>query len=521
MKEKLLFLSSLSLLSPVAQGKEGNVRTQTQEKPNFVFILLDDLAFDAIGQSGRYPFLETPNISRLQNEGMTFQNCFAVHSLSSPSRASMLTGQYSHTHGVTMNNAVDPNWSEHPSYPMLLQKSGYNTAFVGKIHMSLAGGKKAIRPGFDYWVSMKGQGEYYNCKINVNGKDTVCPEYITDALTGYALDFLQNRKDKTKPFSLCLWHKAVHSPYTPAPRHENLYEKERLPEPPNGTFKETFRNKPEWQRIRAMNTWKQRPVKGVIPSELPVRKWDPKEKKYFDILRALQSVDESIGKVMDYLESTGELDNTVIVFSSDNGYFMGDHTLIDKRIAYESSIRIPLIIRYPKMIQSKSTASEMCLSIDFAPTFLDLAGVQIPSSMQGESMKDILQGKKNPEWRKSFLYEYFLEDFYPKAGPGMVAVRTEQFKYVHSFVNGDSDELYDLIKDPGEMVNLVDNKKYTEQLMLLKKELATLQAKYQYNPDKDWWNKIIIPDRVDQWKDKGKNMNNRNNNKKNTPTEEE
>ena len=476
----------LFLLCTVKISAEKN-----DKKPNFLFILVDDQPHDAVGFSERYPFLKTPNIDKLASEGVNIKNFFVTQSICSPSRASFLTGTYPHIHGVNQNNKfVDPDWDTYAPYSVHLQKNGYETAHIGKIHMAHKRGKKHIRPGFDYWFSFIGQGQYFDPMVNDNGIETQEEGYITDILTKKTVDWLENKRDSNKPFSLNLWHKAVHEKHLPAPRHKDLFKNEKLPEPPHDTHKETFKGKPEWQRRKTFGfKWK----KGdIIPAELKEKKWPINKYKNMQLLRSLIAVDESLGKVIEALEKIGELENTVIIYSSDNGYFMGEHTFKDKRLAYENSIRVPMIIRYPRLIKESTEIDEQCLNIDLAPTILELAGIDKPNYMQGESMLDIITGKKNSKWRKSILFEYYVDDAWPYAGPDQLAVRTNQFKLVDNFLENDIDELYDLINDPGEMNNLINDKEYETIELELRNESKRLQKKYKYNPDRDWWLKTQI-----------------------------
>ena len=211
-----------------------------------------------------------------------------------------------------------------------------------------------------------------------------------------------------------------------------------------------------------------------------------------DLLRCLSSIDESLGSVLATLEEMGELDNTVIIYSSDNGYFMGEHTFLDKRLAYENSMRVPMLIRYPKLIKPNSVIDEQCLNIDMAPTILNLAGIDKPDYMQGESMVNLLKGKKEDNWRKSILFEYYLDTYWPYAGPNQIAVRTERYKLVDVFLKNDIDELYDLKTDPGEMNNLINNPDYDKIEAELREEAIRLKKKYKYNPDRDWWLKEVL-----------------------------
>ena len=471
----IAILFSLNLLSQ-----------ETEKKPNFLFVLVDDQPYDAVGFSNRYPFLKTPNIDKLAKEGVNVKNFFVTQSICSPSRASFLTGTYPHIHGVNQNNKyVDPDWTSYAPYSKHLQSSGYETAHIGKIHMAWKRGKEHIRPGFDYWFSFIGQGQYFNPKVNDNGRETQIEGYMTDILTDKTVDWLVNKRDPDKPFSLNLWHKAVHEKHLPAPRHEDLFQDDPLPEPPFDTHKETFKGKPEWLRRKTYGfKWNEN---DKIPEELPEITWPINKHKYMQLLRSLIAVDESLGKVIKTLEEIGELENTVIIYSSDNGYFMGEHTFIDKRLAYENSMRVPMIIRYPKLISKSSVVDEQCLNIDIAPTILDLAGVNKPSYMQGESMLKLISGKKDKSWRKSMLFEYYVDDAWPYAGPNQVAVRTNEYKLIDNFLEDDIDELYDLKNDPGEMTNLINDSSYDLVEKELREESIKLQKQYNYNPDRDWW----------------------------------
>lgn len=459
---------------------------KTEKKPNFLFILVDDQPYDAVGFSNRYPFLKTPNIDKLAKEGVNIENFFVTQSICSPSRASFLTGTYPHIHGVNQNNKhVDPDWQNYAPYSTHLQNSGYETAHIGKIHMAWKRGKEHIRPGFDYWFSFIGQGQYFDPKVNDNGVEMKLEGYMTDILTDKTIDWLKNKRDPNKPFSLNLWHKAVHERHLPAPRHKDLYKNEDLPTPPYDTHKETFKGKPEWLRRKTYGfKWNEN---DKIPDELPEITWPINKQKYMQLLRSLIAVDESLGQVIKTLDEMGELENTVIIYSSDNGYFMGEHTFLDKRLAYENSMRVPMIIRYPKLITKNSIVKEQCLNIDIAPTILDLAGVKKPSYMQGESMVKLVSGKKDKSWRKSMLFEYYVDDAWPYAGPNQVAVRTNKYKLIDNFLEDDIDELYDLVNDPGEMKNLINDNNYNNVEKELREESIKLQKKYKYNPDRDWW----------------------------------
>jgi len=436
-------MAGFSAALPLAEHLTALGRDKSQERPNIVFILTDDQRYDAMSCAG-HPFLKTPHMDRLAKEGVLFKNAFVTTSLCSPSRGSFLTGCYAHTHEVFSNAGKDAN-PAFPTFPQLLQKAGYETAFVGKWHMAAS---NSPRPGFDHWVSFSGQGNYNKNKLNVNGKVVGSENYVTDALTDYAVGFL--KKKHSKPFVLYLSHKAVHAPFTPAKRHANLYSSVQIESRHNP--KDNLATKPPWGRKMDKN-------------------WKSQILSYFQTLAA---VDESVGRVLDTLEEIGTLDNTAIVFAGDNGYFHGEHGgMWDKRAAYEPSMRIPLIMRYPNLVRSAVICTDLVLNIDLAPTLLELAGVQIPGTMQGQSWLGALQGRPG---RESFLYEYFQENGDRFKRPAVLAVRTKRWKYVtYPLDSSLISELYDLQADPEELNNLIDDPGYAGTLSELKDELDKLK----------------------------------------------
>ena len=451
----------------------AQARAGADARPNIIFILIDDLRWDAMSCVGYPPFLRTPNIDRIAKEGARFANAFVCISLCAPSRASFLTGMYPHKHGVRTNRGEEFDHSL-ATFPLLLQQTGYDTAFIGKWHMAPT---NAPRPGFNYWLSFKGQGVYENPELNENGKEFKATGYMTDLLEGYAETWL--RQPRNKPFCLYLSHKAVHGPFTPAERHRNLYPDAEMPKPVS--FDDTFEGKPEWQRATQImgGKKKKKAAPEKVPASLPPAIWDPKARGRIDYYRTLAAVDEGVGKILDILREQGKLDNTVIVFAGDNGYFMGEHRRGDKRLAYEESMRIPFLIRYPRLGRPGTVINEMALNIDLAPTLLDLAGVPIPATMQGKSFRPLLEGKQVP-WRTSFLYEYFKDGKFTV--PTMLAVRTESWKYVRYPDIKDLDELYDLKKDPYEMRNLVNDPVGAPKLAEMSAELEQLLKETGYQP---------------------------------------
>lgn len=467
------------LLAGLALGS-GPIRAAEPKKPNIVFVLVDDLRWDALGCMD-HPFLQTPNIDRIAKEGALFNNAFTTISICSPSRAGFLTGTYPQVNGVKRNESTDPDPSI-PNMGQLFQGAGYDTAYIGKWHMKHGAQPRA---GFDYWLSFDGQGIYTNPLLNENGRDVQKEGYMTDILTDYAVSWL--KKDRDNPFILCLSHKAVHMKFTPAERHADLYTDAQMPEPP--TWQDTLAGKPEWQRAawvrgNSRKDWTKNNSRPV-PKILPPDKWKPRPTgmrlKYYQTLSA---VDDSVAAVFQTLENSGQLDNTVIIFASDNGFMVPDEKRIrsDKRIAHESSIRIPFLLRYPASVQPGITIDQMVLNIDLLPTLLDLAGASIPSQIQGKSFKPLLTGQP-VEWRKAFLYQYFMEDWVPGI-PSVQCVRTDHWKYmVYPDIKArgelyktliDMDELYDLQKDPHELRNLAENPEYKNQLQKMQAELEKL-----------------------------------------------
>ncbi len=407
-------------------------------KRNIVFILIDDMRFDSMSMMG-HPFLETPHLDALVAGGIHCENAFVTNSLCSPSRACFLSGQYAHRHGVLDNSSpLDPDT---PTFPRELQRHGYETAFIGKWHMG--GGSDEPRPGFDHWVSFRGQGSYRNPTFNINGEKVKREGYMTDMLTDYAADYL--KQDRDKPFMLYLSHKAVHANFDPADRHKGSYEGKQYPYPDSmANTEENYEGQPHWVRAQRQS-W--HGVDGMYNKTVD---FDQFTQAYCETMRA---VDDSVGKVVATLREQGILDETLILFTSDNGFLFGEHGHIDKRSMYEPSIRIPLIAHCPDLFKGGQKRQEMMLNIDFAPTFLEAAGIPIPDTIQGESFYGILTGERT-EWRDAFLYEYFWERSFPQT-PTVLGVRTDQYKLMRFHGIWDKYALYDIKNDPNEMHNLV------------------------------------------------------------------
>ena len=435
-------------------------------RPNIIFILVDDLRWDALGCMG-HPFVKTPNIDRIAKEGALFKNFFVSIPLCSPSRGSFLTGQYPHTHGVIDNS--DHSALSHTliTFPRLLHDAGYETACVGKWHM---GNDDSPRPGFDRWVSFKGQGAYENPTINVDGKASKVDGYMTDILNEHALSFVKG--EHKKPFALYLAHKAVHGPFTPAERHKDLYATDAIKAVPS--MNDSLEGKPVVTRpLEDPAPGKQKPGKKAKTREAGAEgAGHVPEKAIRSQLRALAAVDEGVGQLFKALEEAKQLDHTIIIFSSDNGFFWGEHGFGDKRWAYDESIRDPLLMRYPKLIKAGTTLDQFVLNIDIAPTLLELAGAPISKSIQGRSLLPLLKDAKTP-WRTSFLTEYFQEKAYPRV-PTWKAVRNERWKYIQYVDLTGMDELYDIKADPYEMKNLIKEPNAHEALEKMQAELKKL-----------------------------------------------
>jgi N-acetylglucosamine-6-sulfatase len=420
-------------------------------QPNIVFVLVDDMRWDDYGKGG-HTYLKTPNIDRIANEGITFRNAFCATPLCSPSRANFLTGQYARHNGIVDNTARDAQSHQLETFPRLLDAAGYETAFFGKWHM---GNDDSPRPGFDYWAAMQGQGEAINPQLNINGKREVVQGYVTDVLTDQAITFL--KKKRTGPFLVYLSHKALH----PNMQQRNDGTVASIGE---GGFVAADRHKGTY----ATANFRKRPNYGKAPTDKPAlmrtlgslpplgADTGTPEQTIRDRAEMMLGVDESLGKIMDLLTSQGQLDNTIIVVTGDHGYWYGEHGLNEeRRLAYEESLRIPLLMRLPGTIKPASSSDEMVQSIDVAPTMLTMAGAKIPKTMDGLSLTPLFSGKP-ATWRKSIYVEYYTDIVFPRTYKmGYDAVRTERHKYIKYRDLEGMDELYDLEQDPYELNNLV------------------------------------------------------------------
>ncbi|MDA0834737.1 MAG: sulfatase [Planctomycetota bacterium] len=427
---------------------------QAAPRPNFVVVLVDDLRWDELGCTG-HPFVRTPAIDRIAHEGMRFRNAFCTTPLCSPVRASLLTGLYTHNHGILDNTNRSEQSHLLKTFPRSLHQSGYETAFVGKWHM---GNDDTARPGFDRWACLQGQGTSFDPLLNVDGRQIHYSSHTTDVLNELAIEYVGQAREK--PFCLYLSHKALHpelvqrddgsitdpsaARFLPAKRHEELYQENAIPRRLN--VSDRLSGKPALQR----------PI-GDLPPLGP--ETGTSDETVRDRLRMLAGVDEGVGAILDTLQSTGQLDNTVFVLTSDHGYWYGEHGLsVERRLAYEEALRIPLLVRYPPLVPAGRLCDEIVLSIDLAPTFLELAGVSEVPEMDGRSLVPLLAGRDASDWRDSFLIEYNTDTVFPRVHHmGYKAIRTKRWKYIRYNELNNMDELYDLLADPYEMTNLVDN----------------------------------------------------------------
>ncbi len=430
-------------------------RVSGAQPRNVIFVLVDDLRFDALGSMG-HPWLETPNLDALARSGVQLKNAFVTTALCSPSRASILTGQYAHRHRVVdNNNPVPPGTTFFPQY---LQKAGYETAFIGKWHMG--GESDAPQPGFDRWVSFRGQGTYLPSKNGLNVDGTAVPQrgYITDELTDYAMDWLKERR-KDRPFFLYLSHKAVHADFVPAERHKGRYAGK--PFVPPKTMADTPENnagKPMWVRNQR-NSW--HGVDFPYHDDLNIAEY------YRRYAETLLAVDDSVGRIVQLLRDRGLLDSTIVMFMGDNGFAFGEHGLIDKRTAYEESMRVPLLMAGGGLPAGRSV-DEVVANIDIAPTVLEAAGLT-PPAMDGRSLLPLARGERIA-WRDTLLYEYYWERNFPQT-PTLHALRGAQYKYIRYYGIWDTDELYDLRADPLETRNLVRDPAHRDIAARLNAEL--------------------------------------------------
>lgn len=498
-----LFACSVALLV-IALGVPSLVSAQSIPKrpPNIVFIFCDDHAYQAIGAYGS-KLTDTPNIDRIAQDGMRFDRCLVTNSICGPSRATILTGKYSHKNGFATNNRGVFDGSQ-TTFAKLLQSSGYQTAVVGKWHLV------SEPTGFDYWHILPGQGVYYNPPMIRMGEKVKHTGYTTDIITDLSLEWLKHR-DPNKPFLLMCQHKAPHREWSPNLKYLGHDKDRSYPEPT--TLFDDYSGRGKAERDQDMtiaktmspNDLKLTEPKSMTPEQL--EKWNAyykprneafakanlkgndlvrwKYNRYMhDYLACTKSVDESVGRINDFLRENGLEENTLVVYSSDQGFYLGEHGWFDKRWIFEESLRTPLICKWPGVIKPGSTSADIVSNLDFAETFLDAAGVAIPSDMQGRSLIPIFKGETPTDWRKSFYYHY-----YEFPGPHSVkkhyGVVTDRYKLVRFYgTDADYTELFDLKADPQEMRDVFAVSEYAETRKMLEGELSRLRRELEV-PDQD------------------------------------
>ncbi|MBN2290791.1 MAG: sulfatase [Pirellulales bacterium] len=505
----------LSFAATLALGEAA--KKDKPARPNIIFIMSDDHASHAISSYGSR-INKTPNIDRLAKGGIRFSNCFCTNSICGPSRAVILTGKYSHLNGFATNRHSFNGAQQ--TVAKLLQKAGYQTAMIGKWHL------RTDPTGFDYWNVLPGQGNYYNPKLIEMGKPSVHQGYVTDIITDIAIGFLE-RRDSDRPFFLMCHNKAPHREWLPSPKYLTKYDDVDLPEPPTLFDDYATRGTPAHEQemtidrhLRPVEDLKLDPLPGKDgkPAKTPgfklrftprqLARWEAaygpkneafrkanlsgkdllrwKYQRYMkDYLRCIASVDENVGRLLDYLDKHGLADNTIVFYTSDQGFYLGDHGWFDKRFMYEESYRMPLLVRWPAKIKAGTVSDALVSNLDFAETFLAAAGTPIPEDMQGRSFLPILEGKTPDDWRKALYYRYYE---YPAVH--MVhkhyGVRTDRYKLIY-FHDLNEWELYDLQKDPHELNNVYADPAYAKQVKELKATLAKLKKQYKDNDNvADW-----------------------------------
>lgn len=469
-----LTLVGLMLITVLTTGQQLRATEQSSVKrPNIVFIMTDDHAAHAISAYGSR-LNKTPNIDRLATEGMKFENCFVTNSICTPSRAVILTGKYSHLNGVPVFNHID---NSQPLLSKYMQAAGYHTGMIGKWHL---GGNDPKRPddgkptGFDYWNILPGQGAYFDPVMIEMGERKKLNGYTTDIITDLAIEFIKKRPAE-KPFFLMYHHKAPHRNWQPDEKHRKQFENYDPPIP--ASFDDAYQGKSDASRQATMHIdadlnetdTKGKPPAGLSGAEL--KKW--KFRRYMqDYLACVQSVDDNIGRFLDFLNKSGLAENTMVIYTSDQGFFLGEHNFYDKRFMYEESLRTPLLVRWPGKIKPGSVSKSMVLNLDFAPTMLAAAGVNVPADMQGRSFLPLLEGRTPANWRRAMYYRYYHPGHHNVAAH--YGIRTDRYKLIY-FNKLNQWELYDLQKDPLEMKNVYNDASYRKILEQLKKELYRLK----------------------------------------------
>ena len=482
---KAMGAAGLASLAPrfSAGAPDRGERPSAPDRPNIIFVLTDDQTLRGLSCYGS-TLMETPNLDRIAEEGMRFDNAFVTNSLCAPSRASMLTGKYSHEHGTTENIFQDkePFDASQMTFPKRLRNAGYTTLQIGKWHL------ESHPTGFDYWKRLPNQGRYNDPvfleKPGGGGepKRMQEPGYVTDIITEETIRTIEEYREDG-PFCMLSWHKAPHRGWVPAERHEDMFTD--APIPPPATFNDDYHSRASpathaEMSIANMPDWSNEQPGDLSETERKHWNYQRYIKNY---LRTIKAVDEGVGELLDYLDETGLAENTLLAFASDQGMFIGEHGYYDKRFMYEASIRFPLLMRYPPLIPAGTVEDRIVRNIDFAPTFMDLAGVEIPDGVQGRSLRPLLEQREDSGWDEPLYYHYYEYPGPHKARPHY-GVRTDRYKLIY-YYTVDEWELFDLHRDPNELQNVVEAPRYREAVRDLREELRELRARYGDTTGKD------------------------------------
>jgi arylsulfatase A-like enzyme len=458
--------------------------TAAESRPNILYIMADDHAAHAISAYGS-KVNKTPHIDRLAREGMRFTNCFVTNSICTPSRASILTGKYSHINGVPVFNHLD---GRQPTLAKYLQAAGYHTGMIGKWHLG------SDPTGFDSWNILPGQGVYFDPVFITPGGRRQHTGYCTDLITDFSIEFLKHRP-KDRPFFLMCHHKAPHRPWQPDARHRQQWENVQVPEP--DTLDDDYATRSDAAREATMRVDRdltRTDLKRVPPAGLSgrdLKRW--KYQRYLrDYLACIASVDDNVGRLLDYLDQSGLAADTIVIYTSDQGFFLGDHDWFDKRFMYEESLRMPFLVRWPGRAKAGAVHDGMILNVDFAPALLEAARQPVPADMQGRSFLPLLHGERPQDWRTSMYYRYYHYPMHHRVQPHY-GVRTERYKLIY-FNKIHQWELFDLAKDPHELKNVYAEPAYAEAVKVLKVEMYRLKKELK---DEDQFEKELPKDDVD------------------------